>query len=431
MEKYFLFRKEEINESSSRASDTGVGLSVLAVPVKHVSFLTASKGAVNITFNDAGLYEKIELFDSEAIEKTAVTVSCIVGQELELLENIINFISISSKNILKFDVVSEESSFKTAVLSEAKSISSVLRVNPTVVATGEISTGTPEKEHQGAIGEIYFGDNLPSLDFNHEGLSGYSNHDEITAWSNAGTGGNTYSIAANVGDPLAVTNSVEISKTGVSNAFDDYLIVPNAYTVSDDYTLYVVFNTTSTKQLGVMYGDAAGETMGFCFGSLLRYDASGGIDKASTATSTFTARHGGRSGAPASVNTRNKNDGTEFFGFPDNYIEPTTGETCHVFVVRRDHKFNMFLHNRDGKLVGFIPSYIQADTSDGKLTSSDNMTDGDLLIEQIGSGGGIVATVGQSKSFVGVIARFGVIERDIGANAAANLANDLFKLYNF
>ena len=91
----------------------------------------------------------------------------------------------------------------------------------------------------------------------------------------------------------------------------------------------------------------------------------------------------------------------------------------------------MFLHNRDGKLVGFIPSYIQADTSDGKLTSADNMTDGDLLIEQIGSGSGIVATSGSSKSFVGVIARFGVIERDIGANAAANLANDLFKLYNF
>ena len=425
MEKYFLFRKEEINESSSRASDTGVGLSVLAVPVKHVSFLTASKGAVNITFNDAGLYEKIELFDSEAIEKTAVTVSCIVGQELELLENIINFISISSKNILKFDVVSEESSFKTAVLSEAKSISSVLRINPTVVTTGEISTGTPEKEHQGTIGEIYFGNNLPSLDFNHEGLSGYSNHNEITAWSNAGTGGGTYSIAANVEDPLAVTTSVEVSKTGVSIALDDYLIVPNAYTVSNDYTLYVVFNTTSANQLGVIYGDAAGETMGFCLGDVLLGS------KAETAISTFTARHGGRTGAPASIDTRNTNNGTEAFSFPDNFYEPTTGETCHVFVVRRDHKFNMFLHNRDGKLVGFIPSYIQADTSDGKLTTSGNMTDGALLIEQIGSGSGIVATSGGSKSFNGVLARFGVIERDIGANAAANLANDLFKLYNF
>ena len=59
------------------------------------------------------------------------------------------------------------------------------------------------------------------------------------------------------------------------------------------------------------------------------------------------------------------------------------------------------------------------------------MTDGNLLIEQIGSGGGIVATSAPSLSFRGQLARFGVIERDIGANASANLAKDLFELYNF
>ena len=58
------------------------------------------------------------------------------------------------------------------------------------------------------------------------------------------------------------------------------------------------------------------------------------------------------------------------------------------------------------------------------------MTDGELLIEQIGSGGGIVATDGTSSSFKGTLARFGVIEKDIGTAKAAELAQNLFSLYN-
>ena len=92
----------------------------------------------------------------------------------------------------------------------------------------------------------------------------------------------------------------------------------------------------------------------------------------------------------------------------------------------------MYLHNRTGDLVGFIPSFTVIDTIDARSTTFDFMTDGDLLIEQIGSAGGI-ADAGSSlnKSFKGKLARFGVIENDIGANASANLAQDLFNLYNF
>ena len=151
MEKFFLFRKEEINEDSSRSSDTGVGLSVLAIPTKHVSFMSAAKGSVIITFNDAGLYDKIELFDSEAIEKTAVTVSCSVGEELELLENVINFISNSNQHVLKFDVVKGASVFKKAVLSSSNDLSAKIRINPTVYSTGDISKGAPETQFQRTI----------------------------------------------------------------------------------------------------------------------------------------------------------------------------------------------------------------------------------------------------------------------------------------
>jgi len=434
MEKFFLFRKEEINDNSARASDTGVGLSVLAIPAKHVSFITAQKGAVIITFNDASLYEHIELFDSEAIEKTSVTISCNVGEEFGLLENIISFMSSSNKSTIKFDVVEENSTFKKAVLSSSQDIEAKIKVNPIQRTTGEISKGSQATEFQGTVGEIFFGENLPALDFNHEGLSGYADGAEITAWANAGTGGGTYSIAANVGDPLnetTLTAAKGLAKVNATIALDDYFVVPNAYTVREDYTIYMAVRVSSDVEgMGVIYGDDSGETMGFCFGNVV-YDASGGIDKAGPAVSTFKVRHDARTGEPAKAFTSNSQNGTVEYSFPENFIDTESGETLQVFVIRRDTDFNMYLHNRNGDLVSFIPSFTILDTLGKKETGSSNMTDGDLLIEQVGSGGGIVAASGPSLSFKGNLGRFGVIENDIGANASANLAKDLFELYNF
>mgnify|MGYP003634843857 CR=1 FL=1 len=433
MEKFFLFRKEEINDNSARASDTGVGLSVLAIPTKHVSFITAQKGAVIITFNDASLYEHIELFDSEAIEKTSVTVSCNIGEEFGLLENIISFMSSSNKSTIKFDVVEENSTFKKAVLSSSQDIEAKIKVNPIQRATGRISNGSQATEFQGTVGDIFFGENLPSLDFNHEGLAGYANGAEITAWANAGTGGSTYSIAANVGDPTnetGLTAGRGLAKVNATINFDDYFVVPNAYKVQNDYTIYLAFTAdTAMGGMGVIYGDDSGETMGFCFGNA-QYDASGGIDKATSAFSTFKTRHDGRTGEPAKALTSNSQNGTVKYSFPENLINTSSGETLQVFIIRRDADFNMYLHNRNGDLVSFIPSFTILNTIGETSAGASNMTDGDLLIEQIGSGGGITAS-GPSLSFNGQLARFGVIESDIGANASANLAKDLFELYNF
>ena len=54
--KFFLFRREEVNEGSVKSSNSGIGLSVFAIPVNQMSFMTAVKGAINITFNDAGVF---------------------------------------------------------------------------------------------------------------------------------------------------------------------------------------------------------------------------------------------------------------------------------------------------------------------------------------------------------------------------------------
>ena len=202
MKKFFLFNRESLKKSSSRASDTGVGLSTFAVPADSLSFITASQGAINITFSNTSLYEEHNLLEGEAIEKTNVTVSCNEGEEVAFIENILSFIvSSSTASIMRFDASTGESSFDKAVLVSPTDILTQVKTTPTVMTTGERSKGTASAEYQRSIADIFFGDNLPVLDFNHEGLSIYSHNDEVTSWNNAGTKGSTHSIAANVGDP--------------------------------------------------------------------------------------------------------------------------------------------------------------------------------------------------------------------------------------
>jgi len=434
--KFFLFRREEVNEGSVKSSDSGVGLSIFAIPVEKMAFMTAVKGSVDITFNDATLYENTGLISGESFEKTNVAVSCVAGEEMELMEDILRFVTSESpkKNVMKFDVVAGKTPFDTAISKEVNDVSSKIKINPIVMTSGDISKGGPSKEFKDTIGEIYFGADKPSLDFNHEGLSGYANGAEITSWGNAGTGGGTYNIAANVGDPTNVTGLTAargLAKVNATIDFDDYFVVPNAYTVRGEYTIYMAVRVASAATgMGVIYGDDSGDTMGFCFGNTV-YDSSGGIEKAAPAFSTFKVRHDGRTGEPAKVSTRMNQGGTVVYGFPENLIDTDGGETLQVFIVRRDSHSNMYLHNREGEMVGFIPALTTARTASGKRTDMAGMTDGNLLIEQIGSGGGIVTTSGQSLSFKGQLARFGVIEKDIGTSKAGQLAQDLFNLYNF
>jgi len=435
MKKFFLFRKEEISLSSSKASDTGKGVSVFAIEVDNLAFMTAYKGVVDITFNNASLYESSGLFKGESIEKTNVNISCPPGEELSLMENILDFISRDgTENVMKFDVAEGKSTFKKALVSDVSNVSTKIKVNPSVMSSGRISRGDTVKQFSETVAEIFFGDNLPSLDFNHEGLADYANGDEITSWHNAGTSGTTHSIASNQGAPEADT---DLDQTGLSRvsagvAAGDFFIVPNSYTVSEEYTIYMCIRPTTLESgLGVVYGDGDGATIGFCF-ERPTIASDGGIHKSFQAVSTFRVRHGGRTGEPAFSSTKSKKDGTIPYEFPENSVGITDGsETCHVFIIRRDKNHNMYLHNRTGDLVGFIPGFSSNQTSNQNLTSDDFMTDGPLLIEQIGSAGSFTGTTTSGKSFQGGLARFGVIEKDIGVNASVKLAEDLFNLYNF
>jgi len=420
MKKFFLFVREAANPSSGRSSDTGVDLSTFAVPVDNLSYITAAEGSINITFTDTSLYEEQSLFEGEAVEKTNVTVSCNIGEEVALIENILSFIGATSGgNVMRFDVTKGESTFNKAVVDSPEDISAVVRSKPVSIISGDLSTGDAATEYQGTIGEIFFGvNNLPELDFNHEELKGYSDGAEVTDWRNSGTLGKTHTITSNVGTPLARVSSTttDLSTTSVQVSTNSYFIIPNSFEVEGEYTAYAVINYVidSSGVASLLFGDDVGETVGHMFNGSLAAD--GGVAEINLVRDVFSMRHSGRTGAVATVNT--------IVPFPEQQeYSAGSDETCEVVVIRRDSKSNLYLHNRSGEVIAKIPALTVQDTR-GSL-SKDSMTDGNLLIQQLGSVNGL--TTFATK---GYLARFGVIKKDIGTVAASQLAQDLFKLYN-
>jgi hypothetical protein len=179
-----------------------------------------------------------------------------------------------------------------------------------------------------------------------------------------------------------------------------------------------VADFAQTRKYKGVFGDSDGETLGFT-GELV-----GSVNpKTRAARNVFTMRHSGVTGL-AATSTTVEDDWTVSFPFPD--PEPTASDynPCDVFIIRRDKDFNLFLHSRDGDIVSFIPSKTRLNTPGSSNTTS-GLTDGNLLIEQIGAHNQIA-----SGTFSGYVPRFGVIDSDIGLNASVKLAKDLFTLYN-
>jgi len=221
-------------------------------------------------------------------------------------------------------------------------------------------------------------------------------------------------------------------------------------TIKDDYTMYFVIGDPGSgsggEGFGALFGDDAGETLGF--------SSAGFPDE-------FTMRHDGLDGKPFRVKTSDNTQGTEAYQFPDRSSKTSIGERqfCYVFVIRRDKQFNMYLYNHEGELVAFVPAFTVKSTDKPKFeiarkqteainllqskidyrkeqrkklskkeikvtTGTPDRTDGNLLIQQLGSSGGNV-----TDSFSGTLGRFGVITRDAGDAFCSQLAQDLYELY--
>ena len=346
---------------------------------------------------------------------------------------------------MKFDVIEDKSTFKLAELSKPESLEAKVGTRPVNIQTKKISTGLADKYDpktgkfvtKTTIAEIDFlaEENLPSFDLNHEGLASFADGDTVTKWRNDGTKGATYNFTRlGTTTPTCETSSATsgVGKKSVNIQNIDTFDVPS-FTTKGDYTLYCVIgeyrgNKSNSNPI-VLYGDDAKETIGF------------GGDHPPTAELnevtlgqarkpySFSVRHSTRLGAPATVQTDRKEKGTVPFRWPsyleaEGVIDDMGGPD--VFIIRRDKKFNMFLHNRDGDVIGFISAKTINDSK--KFTTlTDGLTDGALLIENIGSVGNFVTAAG--IVFAGHLARFGVIERDIGTDNAAQLSRDLFNLY--
>lgn len=413
MKKFFLFRQEAVGSASVRTSDTGLGLSVFVIPIDKMSFMTATKGEVQMVFDDATLYQESALHTGEAIEKTAVGVSCKEGDELKLIEDIMKFISSerSVSRFMRFDGASGGFTSKFVDTTKTLNVFPRVKANPINTQTGKRSFGDATAIAANTIAGINFNYTQPFVDYNHEGLSGFANGAEVTSWANDGSGGATYNISSNVGDPVCTDPDSEdrsLSQKAVSFTAGEHFIVPSL-SVSDDYTIYMVISThygtdLYSKYFHTLYGDAAGETLGP--GGEFRQD--GPASNINLSKNRFSFRHSGKTKAPA------------LFVSASQIVQDSSDinfKACHVFVIRRDDNNRIFVHNRSGDIIAEIPPVIG---------SASGATDGPLLIERLGTTADILANH-FSKS---VLARFGVIKEDIGYNESVRLADDLFKFYS-
>ena len=431
--KFFLFRRSDPVGPVKRFSENGKDIAILGIPADQIAFISAGNGEVNLTFNNSGIYEESELFVGDSIEKTNVSITCPEGEEMRLIERIMSFISLDTgRTILKFDVLSPKQPFDNVVVENVSDIIPKIKGQPTERVTQRISTGDVSNRFLNVIGEINFGsrENRPFVDYNHLSMFPVDDTDIVATAAaevkNAGTGGAAFDISGGTGSVTTQTESTAAS-TGLSQvalqfATNSFLDVPDI-TVKDDYTMYFVIGDpgsgSGSEGFGVLFGDDAGETLGF---------------SSSSFPDEFTMRHGGLNGKPFRVKTLNTDQGTEAYQFPDRSSISNIGERqfCYVFVIRRDKDFNMYLYNHEGELVAFVPALTVSKTKSKRIlkkekkvtTGTPNRTDGNLFIQQLGSSGSNV-----TNSFSGTLGRFGIISRDTGDAFCSQLAQDLFELY--
>ena len=427
--KYFLFRKEDLSLLSSSSSDTGKGLSVFGISADMMSYITAIQGGVVLYFNNATPYEESALTDGESFEKTAVTINCDEGKEVDLIESIMKFLGTdNSDTIMRFDSVDQRSDIKEVKTS--LSLGASVKSHPINRVTRQVSFQS-DNGFTAATGNVVndidflVADNKPILDLEGENATYDSGSPfNLTAWANSGTGGSTYNVnaSASVG---AILNASAGSTTGLSKdapgfASNAYAVLSNTLTVKDDYTLYVVYSPNLgvlALTHGVLYGSTSGNSMGL---NVVNEDAT----KSSHEPSIFSVRHESSSALPAIARTDTTENNTVAYTYPVIDSDNPDYQQCFVFVIRRDADNNLFMYNHNGDVVSAIKANFDQKFSEIGTLPGD--TTGNLVINQIASAGGNVQT-----SFKGRIARLGVIEKDIGDEQCRKLAEDLFNLYKF
>lgn len=400
MKKFFLFRREQITLLSTTSSNDGVGLSVIALPADKISFITATLGKVHFNFDDASVYDYVNIPESDVIDKTHVIVSCKEGKEIDLMESAMNFMSTEDKrNILRFDSVNKEATLKDAKVEGFEDIASIVNSTPINIITQE---GDPTANVIAGI-DFLSPQNLPDIDYNENGLPSTTGQ-HVSSWDNDtdALGGSDYNMTDQGASNTLTQGNGGVSFVSTMSAHiqaGNYFELANAYESVNSYTIYAGFGFPSYTNMYELFGSTTGSGKGFSNGK----------------SSVFSMIHESITGLPASVRTDNTDGSTSDYVFPDRGLDINAREyqSFYSFVIRRDEYYNLYLYNFRGDVVGVIPA---------KTSGTSERTDGALEIKTIGG-------VASDYLFKGFLCRFGVIPRDIGHNAARGIAKDMYKKY--
>lgn len=432
MKKFFLFRSElEETASGLTSSNSGEGIAALSIPADSLAYMTSNVGSVIITFNEATSFERTFLKEGESLPKTSITVRCKEGQEVLLMEQILNFISSDSKkSVMRFDNVARNSTF--SAFEEDVKTKTVVPTLAIETATGEVSQGDEADKYNNIIAGIDFKKNLPSIDYNHEGLASFSDTDTITGWKSSGTA-KGYNISTVSGSITCVDPSVNVidklnHKSANMPGSGAHFVVPT-FEHNEDYLLYIVYGSQYgdasldlfNRHIHPMYGDADGS----CFGpsgvmnsdGLIGNSAPTGISSAFGNVVSF--RH---SKSSVYVQPTSTLKAFPVLGPEGNRI------SAQVLVVRRDTKNVIHVYDFEGRKIAQVNPGTNGSSNYNPSGPANNNQDanlGPLKIQRLG-------TTNESPSGLGkaTLARFGVIAHDPGPDFASKLAQDLFKLYH-
>lgn len=447
--KFFLFNKEKVNTGSTSESDTGVGISVIALQSNNLAYMTASQGKVTMVFNDSGIYDFVQTVEGEAYRKTTIDVECEIGQEQSLIEDILNFIANSppNRNVMSFDYTGK-SSFKQATVKTPKSIESRVYTSPELMKPKELLLGETGLTAFNIDGIEFTELSYPIVDYSPigiptgttgvtgttagvgitylpNGVSSWTNNSLLP--NNAGpTGYDLNGWVLDFNPPHRVNPGIASSTgVGVTSAFFSEgrgMNIQTPIEISEDYTTYICF--------GIPDDDTAASSIiarknyksfGSFYGS---YDYKGVAAFDLNKQFSFSVRHSGIEGAPAVGSTNTDENGTVPYRVPDNRGVGVQ-QTCYSFVIRRDKSYNIYLHNYEGDLVCVIPAKTV------ESGSINERTDGTFNFYTLGFGrlSGDDLVTGAADWMWGFMVRFGIIQRDIGPSEASRLAKALYEKY--
>ena len=408
--KYFVFRSSEVTAFSEVFSNDGRNLSVLSISADKVSYITAKTGSVIIAFDNAGLYDFTSLQNSEGVTKTRMEVECEPGEEYQLVKKITQFITseATNKRLLEFDAIVGSSTFKESNPSNIKALIPSL---PVIRQTQKLSRDPQANDRLGGNSTTVAGITFPSQslqpDIYYAAVDLPADGTVISAsdtWINRGLLSG-YDITDNGSTTPTVNRTNGTNDDAVDIDAADVLELDSSYNTTKDYTMFMVVSAVGYASFGHSIASNGHTHIGFAAGA-----------GEENTNSEFWVRHNTASTArPAYMKLDNTDFGTVSYRYPDPRLDDDNaaqagfeGQTCYVFVLRRDADMNLYLHNHEGDVVGYVPA---------KTGQGDGATDGELFIDGIGEG------------FRGFLSSFGVISEDIGTSASSDLARDLFQYY--